>query len=205
LLPLEVPLSYGDDPEPNTPEESARNQTESNEGIQLPDPGSVSEAAEAEGRTGEEHAGPSRSGETGLAPGGGSDQGSDANSRSQFTESLAFQAELVAWQGPLPPPQVLGEYEAIVPGSAQRILAMAETVISGPIQNAAKLTNAEVDGSRRGLTFAMVLTSATTIASAVFFILAVLGVGNTAACITAGSVFLSVPVVMLIRSFITRS
>lgn len=82
---------------------------------------------------------------------------------------------------------------------------MAETVISGPVQNAAKLTDAEVEGSRRGLAFAMVLTSATFVASVVFFILAVLGVGSTAACITAGSVFLSVPVIMLVRSFITRS
>jgi uncharacterized membrane protein len=111
----------------------------------------------------------------------------------------------VAWQGPLPPPQVLGEYEKIVPGSALRILAMAETVISGPVQNAAKLTDAEIEGSKRGLTFAMVLTAAMAIASVTFFALAVAGVGNTAACITAGSVCLSIPVVMLVRAFISRS
>jgi uncharacterized membrane protein len=201
----EVPLSHGDDPAPTTPGEAADSRAAKSEGLRLPDPGPVAEAAEDEGRTGEEHAGPSRSGEAGLAARGGSNIGSDADGPSQFTESLAFQAELVAWQGPLPPPQVLGEYENIVPGSALRILAMAETVISGPVQNAAKLTDAEVEGSRRGLAFAMVLTSATFVVSVGFFILAVLGVGSTAACITAGSVFLSVPVIMLVRSFITRS
>jgi hypothetical protein len=38
----------------------------------------------------------------------------------------------------------------------------------------------------------------------IFFILAVAGIG-TAAALTAGGVCLSIPVVMLIRSFITRS
>lgn len=82
---------------------------------------------------------------------------------------------------------------------------MAETAISGPIQRDAQLAEAEIEASRRGLTFAMALTTATTIMSALFFALAIAGVGSAAACITAGSVFLSVPVVMLIRSFITRS
>jgi len=82
---------------------------------------------------------------------------------------------------------------------------MAETAISGPIQNTAKLTSAEIEASKRGMTFAIALTSVMSIASVVFFALAVAGIGNTAACITAGSVFLSVPVVMLVRAFITRS
>jgi uncharacterized membrane protein len=111
----------------------------------------------------------------------------------------------VAWQGPLPPPEQLGEYEKIVPGAASRILAMAEIAISGPIQNTAKLTDAEIAASNRGMSFAIILTSVMSIASVVFFILAVAGVGKTAACITAGSVCLSIPVVMLVRAFITRS
>jgi hypothetical protein len=43
------------------------------------------------------------------------------------------------------------------------------------------------------------------LAAVVFFALGVAGVGSVTACITAGSVCLSVPVVMLVRSFITRS
>jgi len=32
----------------------------------------------------------------------------------------------VSWQGPLPPPQTLQKFDAIVPGSAERIIRMAE-------------------------------------------------------------------------------
>jgi uncharacterized membrane protein len=99
----------------------------------------------------------------------------------------------------------LGEYEKVVPGAAARILAMAEATISGPIQNTAKLTDAEIEASKRGLNFAIALTSVMSVASVLFFALAVAGVGSSAACITAGSVCLSIPVVMLVRAFITRS
>jgi uncharacterized membrane protein len=33
------------------------------------------------------------------------------------------------WQGPLPPPESLGHYEQVLPGSADRILGMAEASI----------------------------------------------------------------------------
>lgn len=82
---------------------------------------------------------------------------------------------------------------------------MAEAAISGPIQNTAKLTDAEIEASKRGLNFAIALTSVMSLASVVFFVLAVAGVGSATACITAGSVCLSIPVVMLVRAFITRS
>ncbi len=80
-----------------------------------------------------------------------------------------------AWSGPLPPPDILGEYERQLPGAAERIL-----------------------------TFAMRLTTAMISISAVFFSLAVARVGNTSAAMAGGSVFLSVPVIMLFRAFITR-
>ena len=79
------------------------------------------------------------------------------------------------WSGPLPPPDILGEYERQLPGAAERILA-----------------------------FAMRLTTAMISVSAIFFSLAVARVGNTGAAMAGGSVFLSVPVIMLFRAFITR-
>jgi hypothetical protein len=84
------------------------------------------------------------------------------------------------------------------------MIAMAGLAVRGPIENTAKLTDAEIEASKRGLTFAMVLTSVSFVVAVAFFALAMAGVGVTAG-ITAGSVFLSVPVVMLVRSFITRS
>jgi hypothetical protein len=82
---------------------------------------------------------------------------------------------------------------------------MTETTISGPIENTARLTAAEIEASKRGLSFAIRLTSAMAFAAVVFFALGVAGAGNLTACVTAGSVCLSIPVVMLVRSFITHS
>lgn len=96
-----------------------------------------------------------------------------------------------------------------MPGSALRILAMTEMAISGPIENARNLTNAEIEAARRGMSFAVKLTTAMATSAVVFFALgialSVAGLGGAAVCVTAGTVCLSVPVVMLIRSFITRS
>lgn len=213
---LEVLLNHGDDPTPTTPGETADAGaagsgagTASSEGLQLSNPGPVAEASEDARRAAEGDDGSDRSGPAGLAERGSGDYGSSTSHlhTGQFTDSLGFQAELVqvAWQGPLPPPEQLGEYERIVPGAAMRILAMAETAISGPIKNSAKLTDAEIEASKRGLSFAIALTSIMSVASVMFFALAVASIGKTAACITAGSVCLSIPVVMLVRAFITRS
>jgi len=87
---------------------------------------------------------------------------------------LAAAATHRSWSGPLPAPDILGEYERQMPGAAERILS-----------------------------FAMRLTTAMIGISAVFFSLAVARVGNTSAAMAGGSVFLSVPVIMLFRAFIT--
>jgi uncharacterized membrane protein len=202
-------LSHGDDSAPVEPEPNADTAPTDYGGLQVPDPGPVAEAPEDARSAAEDDAGSGRSGSASLAERGSSDYGGGARRlhTGEFTDSIGFQAELVevAWQGPLPPPEQLAEYEKIIPGAAMRILSMAEVAISGPIQNTAKLTDAEIEASKRGLTFAITLTSIMSIASIIFFILAVAGAGSTAACITAGSVCLSVPVVMLVRAFITRS
>lgn len=81
---------------------------------------------------------------------------------------------------------------------------MAETAITGRIDADKRIAEAEIQASRQGLRFAIILTVVMTAASLVFYSLAVAGIGNRAAAITAGSVFLSLPVIMLIRSFISR-
>jgi uncharacterized membrane protein len=202
-------LSHGDDPTPTSPGEAADTGAADSEGLRLSNPGPIAEASEDTRRTTKDDSGSDREHPARLAERGSSDFGGSSSHlhTGQFTDSIGFQAELVqvAWQGPLPPPEQLGEYEKVVPGAAARILAMAEATISGPIQNTAKLTDAEIEASKRGLNFAIALTSAMSVASVLFFALAVAGVGSSAACITAGSVCLSIPVVMLVRAFITRS
>jgi uncharacterized membrane protein len=146
-----------------------------------------------------------------VDPGRQRDTGRDPDRRedSQVAEQVTIQADRVevsqAWSGPLPPPDILAEYETVLPGSAERILCMAEKAATGMIDNARAVAEAEIEGSKRGLSFAMWLTGVMVAVSAAFFAAAVSGSGDVAAAITAGSVFLSVPVIMLIRSFITRS
>jgi uncharacterized membrane protein len=128
----------------------------------------------------------------------------------QVADQVNIQAARVevsqaSWSGPLPPPEILGQYERLLPGAAERILSMAETAATGQIDNQKKIAAAEIDASKRGLTFAMRLTMIMVGISAVFFMLGITRVGNVTASITAGSVFLSVPVIMLVRAFITRS
>src|SRR5215469_16253673 len=113
-------------------------------------------------------------GDGGQLPGGGPRRpGPRGFDNSGFVQRARTQAR--AWSGPLPPPDILGEYERQLPGAAERILA-----------------------------FAMRLTTAMISISAIFFSLAVARVGNTGAAMAGGSVFLSVPVIMLFRAFITR-
>ena len=64
---------------------------------------------------------------------------------------------------------------------------MAEKSITGRIDEDAKSTDAEIEAARRGLSFAMRLTSAMTLVTVVFFVLGGTGIGRTAAWMTAGA------------------
>jgi uncharacterized membrane protein len=178
------------------------------DGFRLLHPGPVAEAAPAARTAALERSG--RGDYAGRADRtDGDSDGAWDSSREQVADSVTIQTERVefarSWHAPLPEPDDLARYEAILPGAALRILAMTEAVVAGPVENAAQLTIAEIEASNRGLVFAMRLTAALSAAAIGFFALGIAGVGNTTACITAGSVCLSVPVVMLIRSFITRA
>ena len=200
-------MSLGDDPATTGSGDEADSGGTGDEGVRLPDPGSVAEAAQDAGRPPEGSEGSDPSHQGSLVERGGSDQGSVAGypPQEQFPPVVS-NLEVVgySWSSPLPPASELSRYDQVVPGSAERIIAMAELAVRGPIEDAAKLTEAEIDSSKRGLSFAMRLTAGMAIVAVIFFALAVAGIGTTAA-LTAGGVCLSVPVVMLIRSFITRS
>ena len=51
-----------------------------------------------------------------------------SNPLSEHNHSIEARSRIVAqsFSGPLPPPQVLAQYNAVVPGAAERILLMAE-------------------------------------------------------------------------------
>ncbi len=99
-----------------------------------------------------------------------------------------------SWFGPLPHPSVLREYEAIVPGSAERIIRMAEADTTQKADTDRLLAEGEVDAEKQGIALAFVLALACIIASIVFFAL-----GNE----IAGAVLVGLPLMTVIGSFIT--
>jgi len=93
----------------------------------------------------------------------------------------------------MPAPATLAQYNQVQDGLAERIVAMAETVATGDIKTRDKLATAEIERARSGQALAFLLTLIALGAAIWFF-----AVGND----IAGGVLLSVPVIMLIRSFL---
>lgn len=88
---------------------------------------------------------------------------------------------------------MLREYNELIPGIAERIVCVFEKTATGQIDTSEKLATAEIEIARQGQALAFVLTVIALVASVYFFIRR----DNV-----AGVAFLSVPVMMLIRSFI---
>lgn len=98
------------------------------------------------------------------------------------------------WSGPLPRPEVLAEFEKIVPGAATRIIAMTEHVLTDSGKTLDKVADAEIETRKRGQWMAYSLALISITASVVFFAL-----GKSA----PGYVLLGLPAVLLVTSFLT--
>lgn len=98
------------------------------------------------------------------------------------------------WSGPLPRPDVLAEFEKIVPGAAARIIAMTEHVLTASGKTLDKVADAEISGSKRGQWMAYSLAIFSFVAGVVFF-----AIDKP----WAGTAFISLPVVLLITSFLS--
>jgi len=77
------------------------------------------------------------------------------------------------FHGPIPPPNILAEYEKLLPGAADRILAMAESETAHRQMMEGKAVNAEIDGlkseatdTRIGQIFGLVIGLTTVLAGA---------------------------------------
>ena len=67
------------------------------------------------------------------------------------SQQVAVKQEVTqAWSGPLPPPEAIEKYTQIAPGSAERILAMAEKEQEHRIQHEKFALPSAVNESRRG-------------------------------------------------------
>lgn len=84
-------------------------------------------------------------------------------SPSAASEQVAIVYRQAVWSGPLPPPEILQQYDAVAPGAANRILVMAENRQQNRIEmdKAAsaredKILDGDISQSKRGLWFAFI-------------------------------------------------
>jgi len=108
------------------------------------------------------------------------------------------------FSGPLPPPQILQRYDEILPGAAERILAMAERqgrhrqdLESRSLESQARDLQAARREARLGQIFALLIALAG-IAAGTFIIWSVPGVGG----VISGSVLGGAPVAAIVIAFI---
>ena len=74
-------------------------------------------------------------------------EGQSAERRSDFVSENSQSVEIIAayWEGPLPPPVALGQYEDVLPGSAERIMRMTEAQAEHRIQQERNASQREDD------------------------------------------------------------
>lgn len=98
-----------------------------------------------------------------------------------------------SFAGPIPPPQVLQGYENILPGSADRILTMAEGQQKHRFSLEDKAISGQVENAKRGQIFAFI----------VFIICALIGLAFAFFDMKAfAGIFLSISMVIVVALFI---
>ncbi|MBM4027710.1 MAG: DUF2335 domain-containing protein [Planctomycetes bacterium] len=81
-------------------------------------------------------------------------------------EVIAVIRQEFLFSGPLPPPQILAQYDATVPNGAERIMAMAEKQSEHRRRLEAKVIDTDARNSLLGVIFAFVLGLATVVSGA---------------------------------------
>jgi uncharacterized membrane protein len=76
----------------------------------------------------------------------------------QETQIKSERTMRLSFIGPLPPPNILRGYNEVIPGAAERILAMAENQQSHRIQIESAVVQENCKSQRRGLIFGFVIT-----------------------------------------------
>lgn len=105
----------------------------------------------------------------------------------------ASQSSMSSWTGPMPSPQDMREYQAILPDATERLFAIHESQTIGYTNRMDKLVEAEVKEAEAGRVAAVSLMVLCMIGSALFF-----AFGNQ----IAGGAFLSLPVLGFIKQLL---
>ena len=81
----------------------------------------------------------------------------DLDTRQTQTPSRRISASISAFQGPLPPPEVLEQYNQVLPNGAERIVAMAESQMRHRQSLESTVVSGNVAAQSRGQTMAFTL------------------------------------------------
>jgi len=80
-----------------------------------------------------------------------------AEHKGSSTKNIQLAQRASFFQGPLPPPETLEKYNLIVPGAAERILAMAEAQARHRQQLELKVVDSDIRNARTGLHYGLVI------------------------------------------------
>ena len=98
-----------------------------------------------------------------------------------------------AFVGPIPPPKVMADYESLLPGSADRILSMAEQQQAHRMELEKKAISSQLEQNKRGQVFGFI----------VFLIGLAAGVAFALkGMVTFATTFLTVTMVSIITVFV---
>lgn len=112
-------------------------------------------------------------------------QAAPAEKRKEVLEALTI-IQQESFSGPIPHPRIMAGYEQVLPGSANRILKMAERQQEHRFGLESSSINSQLKSNRMGQLFGFILSCLVIIAGIVLFILSmpIMGV-----CLIAGMVF----------------
>jgi uncharacterized membrane protein len=104
-------------------------------------------------------------------------------------ELVVREGAMEAYSGPLPPPEILARFDAVVPGAAERILKMAEEQAAHRKDLERKLVESDIERSKWGQALGFLIAIAGLAASAAIAIYgsavagSILGVGTLASLV----------------------
>ena len=104
------------------------------------------------------------------------------------------------YSGPLPLPEIMKGYNEIIPGSAERILAMTEKEQSHRHELETQMVDAEIKDGKRGMIFAFVLSFSAIAAAVIIATVSPANYGALAGAILGASGFWGVTRAMILRS-----
>ncbi len=88
-----------------------------------------------------------------------------ADEQERISAMIALSVQKSSWKGPIPPPDILKEYNEAVPDGAERILSMAERQSEHRMELESTVVTGELKQSGKGQNYAFIIVILVLIAS----------------------------------------